>query len=104
VKEPRNSDEVAFLKTVHVFAFSYDDSGYLMSQDDRHRHARLESLPFTAGDVDVAVTGAASRDAQQDLARARFGHLDILDDERLTEFVQSCSFHSSARLVISIRR
>jgi hypothetical protein len=48
-----------------------DPAGYFVPQHERHRHARFESFPFSAGEMKIAVAKAADLNPHQNLARAR---------------------------------
>ena len=65
-----------------------DDAGELVAE---HRGQRMRIKPFH--EVQVGMTEPGDRGADQDLARPGLLHADILDHQRLVDFMQNGGLH-----------
>ncbi|MBA7691931.1 hypothetical protein ES703_100487 [subsurface metagenome] len=86
---------VARLHIGDVGADLLDHARGLMAEHGRQR-MRVESFH----EVQVGMTEAGDFGADQDFARARIGHADVLDHERLVDFIQYGSLHRSFPLCV----
>ena len=83
---------IARRKADHAGTDFLHDACPLMAEDDRERR-RMDAL----GDVEVGVADPARGHADEHLARLGRIELELLDDERLPEFVQDgCPDHLRA--------
>ncbi|MGX1297711.1 hypothetical protein AB7M75_007619 [Bradyrhizobium ottawaense] len=65
-----------------------DHAGGLVAE---HRGQRMRIEPFH--EMQVGVTEPGDRGADQDFARARLRQADVLDDERLVDFIEDGGLH-----------
>ena len=63
-----------------------------------HRGQRMRIEPFH--EVQVGMTEAGDAGADQDFARAGIRHADILDHQRLVDFMQDGGLHRVLPLVL----
>ena len=81
-------DVIAGLDVGDVGADLFDHAGGFMAE---HRRQRMRVEAFH--EMQVGVTEAGDAGADQDLARARVRHADILDHQRLVDFMQDGGLH-----------
>ncbi len=81
-------DVIAGLHIGDVGADLLDDAGRFMAE---HRGQRMRIQPFH--EMQVGMTEAGDAGADQDLARAGIRHADILDHQRLVDFIQDGGLH-----------
>ena len=81
-------DVIAGLHIGDVGADLLDDAGGFMAE---HRGQRMRIEPFH--EVQVGMAEAGDRGADQDFARAGIRHADILDHQRLVDFMQDGGLH-----------
>ncbi len=79
---------VARLHVVDVGADLLDDTGGLVAE---HRGQRMRIKPFH--EVQIGVAEPGDRGADQDLARPRIRQADVLDHQRLVDFMQDGGLH-----------
>ncbi len=81
-------DVVARLHIGDVGADLLDDAGGLVP---KHRGQRVRIKAFH--EVQIGMAEAGDRRADQDLARARLRQADVLDDQRLVDFIEDGGLH-----------
>ena len=89
--EPRNADQGARPESGGALAASDHRADDLMTQHE----GQLRARQLAGVDVEVGPTHSARADAQQHLARARFGRLDIARGQRCARPVEDHGPHGS---------
>ena len=94
--KPGDADGVSLFEPLHARAAARDPAGYFVPEHERHRHARLESFPFAAGEVQIAVAKAASLDPDENLARSRNRFRNLSQGQRFAAVFQKRGFHAES--------
>ncbi len=76
-----------------------DNSGQLVAE---HRRQRMRIEAFH--EVEIGMTEAGDARADQNFARARIGHADILDYQRLVDLEQNGGLHRRFLFCLLIQR
>jgi hypothetical protein len=93
VVKPGDTDGVSLFESPHARAETRDSAGYFVSEHERDRHARLESFPFAASEVKIAVAEAASLDPNENLAGSGNRLRNLSQGQWFAEAFQKRSLH-----------